>query len=75
MGRKKADISFPMCSFFIFSKMKTLLLKKFFKSYSQFTVLCQFLLYSKVTQSFLFLYYLLSWSSPKRLALAPCAVQ
>lgn len=28
-----------------------------------------------VTHIFPFSYYLLSWSSPKRLALAPCAVQ
>ena len=43
-------------------------------------VLCQFLLYSKVTQSFIYLYILFLMLSsimfyPKKLDIAPCAIE
>ena len=70
---------FPPQAFkkYVFFKLK-------FKNYSWFTTLCQFLLYSKVSQSyihirhadvctFLFLFSIMFY--PKRLNIVPCAIE
>ena len=63
-----------------FFKLMGLFIKNFFiRVYSWFTLLCQFLLYSRVT-SYMYIYIpCLVLSSimlcPKRLDIAPCAVQ
>ena len=57
-----------------------ILFLNFLLKYSWFTMLCQFLLYSNVTQSYTYIhflkkYYFPSWSDPRRLDTVPYATQ
>ena len=76
--RQKFHSGAPQANIFPFFFNYYLFLKIVLLKYSRFTMLRQFLLYSKVTQSYIHILFLILSSimfHPNRLDILPCAVQ